>query len=327
MKEHREHREVAESARCGAKSGLSCLSVHMEHQDRSVDELIAEIAGRSHGVVTRKSLLGKGVSRQHIRRRLERGSLIAVHRGVYRVGHQAPSTEARYLAAVLACGGGALLSGRPAGHLWGLLKGSPPPPEVLAPTERRVDGINTRRARPLHAKDATDRRGIPVTTVPRTLVDLAGVLPEASLARACHEAEVLYRTTPGEVEAVLARLPSSSGAHILRRILHGEVRVSLSRLEEDFLARLCEAHLPLPETNRPAGGRRVDCRWPEYRLTVELDSYRYHGSRHAWEADRRREREAYARRDEFRRYTWADVYEDPRLMLRELRTLLRNAPA
>ena len=89
-----------------------------------------------------------------------------------------------------------------------------------------------------------------------------------------------------------------------------------------FLARLREAGLALPHTNRPAGGRRVDCRWPGQRLTVELDSYRYHHSRHAWEQDRRREREARARGDEFRRYTWRDVFEDPAPMLAELRALV-----
>ena len=78
----------------------------------------------------------------------------------------------------------------------------------------------------------------------------------------------------------------------------------------------------LPLTNRPAGGRRVDCRWPELRLTVELDSYRYHASRHAWEKDHRREREARARGDNFRRYTYGDVFEEPELMMAELRGLL-----
>jgi Transcriptional regulator, AbiEi antitoxin len=298
----------------------------MEQQARRVDEEIARIASRTHGVVTRKSLLGKGVSPQQIRRRLERGSLIAVHRGVYRVGHQAPSTEAHYLGAVLACGDDALLSGRPAAYLWGLLKGSPPPPEVLCRKERHVDGIVTRRARPFRAEDATRCGGIPVTTVPRTLVDLARVLSEAALARACHEAEVRYETAPEQVEVVLNRLPSAPGLRTLRRILHGEVPVSLSRLEERFLALLREVGLPLPETNRAAGGRRVDCRWPAHRLTVELDSYRYHRTRRAWEADRRREREAYARGDDFRRYTWADAVENPRMMLRELRSLLGDSP-
>lgn len=93
-------------------------------------------------------------------------------------------------------------------------------------------------------------------------------------------------------------------------------------LERRFLARLRLARLPRPRTNRPVGGRRVDCRWAKPALTVELDGYRYHGSRHAWERDRRREREAYARGDQFRRYTYGDVFEDPDPMLRELRALL-----
>ena len=70
----------------------------------------------------------------------------------------------------------------------------------------------------------------------------------------------------------------------------------------------------------------MDCRWPEQRLTVELDSYRYHQSRHAWEQDRRREREARARGDEFRRYTYGDVFERSRSMLTELRDLLPRCP-
>jgi hypothetical protein len=77
--------------------------------------------------------------------------------------------------------------------------------------------------------------------------------------------------------------------------------------------------------NRDAGGRRIDCRWPEHRLTVEIDSYRYHSSRHAWEQDRRREREAYFCGDDFRRYTYDDVFHRPKLMLRELRALLDSA--
>jgi hypothetical protein len=173
-------------------------------------------------------------------------------------------------------------------------------------------------------EDAATWRGIPVTTVPRTLVDLAAVLDEQGLARACHEAEVRHRNVPALVDAVLARQPNAPGAGKLRRILHGEVRVTLSKLEARFLERMREAGLPLPQTNRVAGGRRVDCRWPERLLTVELDSYRYHQSRHAWEQDRRREREAHARGDEFRRYTYGDVFETPGPMLAELRALVRE---
>ena len=174
----------------------------------------------------------------------------------------------------------------------------------------------------MDSRDATTWSRIPATTVARTVVDLAAVLKMDDLARACHEAGVCHHTTPTDVELVLARRPGSPGAAKLRQILRGQVRVTLSKLEARFLARLQMAELTLPQTNRPAGGRRVDCRWPEQRLTVELDSYRYHHSRHAWEQDRRREREARARGDEFRRFTYGDVVEHPKAMLAELRALL-----
>ena len=104
--------------------------------------------------------------------------------------------------------------------------------------------------------------------------------------------------------------------------------MTLSVMEAHFLTLLRESNLALPETNRRAGGRRVDCRWPELRLTVELDSYTYHHSRHAWEQDRRREREAYARGDDFRRYTRDDVFYDPAPMLSELKDAARpSTPA
>jgi hypothetical protein len=133
---------------------------------------------------------------------------------------------------------------------------------------------------------------------------------------------VLYGTTPRKVDEVLSHLPNARGRAKLRRVLHGEIPVTLSRLESRFVKLLREAGLPAPVTNKVAGGRRVDCRWPEQRLTVELDSYRFHNSRHSWEKDRLREREARARGDEFRRYAPTDVFEDPAFMLGELRSLL-----
>jgi very-short-patch-repair endonuclease len=123
---------------------------------------------------------------------------------------------------------------------------------------------------------------------------------------------------------VLARRRNASGAAKLRAVMSGEAGVLLSKLEKGFVALLREDALPLPQTNRPAGSFYVDCRWPEYRLTVELDSYRYHNSRHSWERDRQREREARARGDEFRRYTWGDVFEDSAYMRSELGLLLSN---
>jgi very-short-patch-repair endonuclease len=290
-------------------------------QGRTVERELARIAASAHGVVTHGQLTRAGVTAAEIKSRLRSGALLREHRGVYRVGHRAPSVEARYLAAVLACGEGALLSGPAAAFLFGLLKGPVPAPEVTTRTQRRVRGVRTRRRRATVPLDGTTWRCIPVTTVATTLIDLASVLNSDALARACHEAGVRYRTTPSQIEAVLARRPTSAGAGQLRRVMSGDTRVTLSRLEALFLERLREAGLPLPQTNRRVGGRRVDCRWPERGLTIELDGYRYHHSRHAWEQDRRREREARARGDEFRRYTFGDVFETPELMLGELQAL------
>jgi hypothetical protein len=278
--------------------------------------------------VTRAQLLRAGVTAQVIRDRVRSGALLREHRGVYRVGNRAPSVEARCIAAVLACGEEACLSGRAAAHLLGRLKGQPPaPPEVSTPSKRHVEGVKVRRTR-IDAPDRTIYRGIPITSVPRTLTDLAAQLSLDALARACHEAGVRFNTTPAHVGAVLARRPSNMpGAAKLRRIFEGDAPVTLSALEERFLA-LLQAHaLPRPRTNRPAGSHRVDCRWPERRLTVELDSYRFHHSRHAWEQDRRREREARVRGDDFRRYTWADVFEEPIATVAELGALLSSAAA
>ena len=292
----------------------------MDNESRTVEEILASFARRAHGIVARRELLGSGVSETEIHKRVRKGALIPRYPGVYRVGHVAPSLEASYMAAVKACGEGAVLSGRAAGFLLGLLKGSAPPPEVIAPTERRIKGIKTHRSRTAGKRDVTKVRGIPVTSPAETLVDLAAVLSPEALARACHEAGVRYRTTPRQVEAVLARRPTAPGSKKLRAVMSGDTKVLLGELERVFFNILREEGFPLPQTNRPAGGRRVDCRWPG--LTVELDSYRFHNSRHSWEMDQQREREARARGDEFRRYTWFDVTEGREQMLADLRALL-----
>ena len=285
----------------------------MEHKSITVEREVARIAGRQHGVVTRSQLLNAGVSVGEIRGRVDRGLLLRVHQGVYRVGHDAPSLHATYMAAVLACGPGALLCGLAAAHLFRLVKEPPPEPEVLAPKLRRVPGITTHRTR--RPVRRTTCWGIPTTTIPETLRAISSELAVEDLALAFHEANVRYGTTPDQVD--------TTGRPKLRRAIHGEP-VTLSRLERDFLKRLDAAGLPRPITNRRAGSKRVDCRWPDHALTVELDSYRYHRTRHAWEQDRRRDREARARGDEIHRYTWTDVHEDPGPMMRELGALLRG---
>jgi Transcriptional regulator, AbiEi antitoxin len=201
----------------------------------TVEQVMARIASKAHGVVTRGELLRAGITRRQIQERLRKGALVVEFPGVYRVGHRAPSREARYLAAVRACGAGAVLSGRAAAHLWGLIQCAVPPPEVTTPTERRIKGIATRRARGGEVP-ATIWRGIPVTTVPKTIVDLAATLTPYKLARACHEADVKYGTTPNQVEAVMRH--NTPRAAALTSVLRGDEKVSLSRLERRFITLL-----------------------------------------------------------------------------------------
>jgi very-short-patch-repair endonuclease len=293
----------------------------MRGPGEKADKEIGRQASGAFGLVKRTRLLAARVTKAEIEHRLRSGALLLEYPGIYRVGHRAPSIEASYLAAVWACGEGARLSGGAAAYHWRLISGKPPEPEVIAPNWRRVKGVRTSQ-RKVTAADGTVYRGIPITTVPRTLVDLAADLSLSDLARACHEAGVKYGTTPGQVKKVLKRLPNAKGAANLRAVLDGKVPVSLSALERRFNKLLREAHLPLPITNKRAGSYRVDCRWPDHQLTLELDSYRYHNSRHAWEQDRERERQARKRGDEFRRYSWEDVYKRPEPMLEELRRLL-----
>lgn len=286
------------------------------------DATIAALALRNHGVVTRAALLDAGLTDEHIRHRLAAGCLHREHPGVYRVGHRAPSADASYTAAVLAGGARAALAGSAAAWRFGLLGGPAPRPEIATGVvRRRLEGVVCRRG----ASDPRDRtiwRGLRTVTVARALVEIAAGLDADALARACHEAGVRFGTTPGHVADALSRWPAAPGARRLRAVMGGETKVTLSRLERGFIALLRREGLPLPVTNRPASARRVDCRWPELRLTVELDSYTFHNSRRSWERDRRREREAYARGDDLRRYTWSDVMEEPAAMLRELRVLL-----
>ncbi len=229
------------------------------------------------------------------------------------------------MAAVLACGAGSLLRGNAAGHLERLLKRAPTCPEVLTTTERRIPGIRTTRARAgIDPREATIVRGIPVTSVPRTLVDLAAgpllIRPRQGLPRG--RLSPPHHAGPGSgghrAPPQHPRRQQGSG-----RILTGDEPVSLSRLEARFLSLLlAQNNLPLPITNKPAGGKRVDCRWPEHRLTVELDSYAFHNSRHSWEADRRRRAPGLRpRRRLSPLHLGRRLRGRPRQMLRELRAL------
>lgn len=275
------------------------------------------IAGRQHGRVSRRQLLDAGVDHRQIDRWVATRRLLPVHRGVYAVGHRAPSALGDYMAAVLAAGRGAVLSHRSAAWVLGLTAGTSPPPEVTVPTtaDRGRPGIVIHRVKRLHALDRALLGRLPITPVPRILVDLAPAAGEEELIRLCHQAWVRHRVSAPEVEACATRSARKPGLAKLRSALGADV--TLSELESAFVALLARNGLPLPRTNIDHHGDKVDCHWPERGLTVELVSYRYHGTRRAFEQDVARRR-----RSRHLAFSYGDVTERGRSTTAELRPLL-----
>lgn len=280
--------------------------------------IAAAIAGRQHGRVTRAQLLANGIDGKRVERWLADGRLRRVHLGVYAVGHLAPSMHGDYIAAVLAGGEGSKLSHAAGAHVFKLTRAKRrPPPEIVVPTlhHRRRPGIVIHRVARLHPHDITICEGIPITSVPRVLLDLAPRLAPAELTRACHEAWVHHRTTPAHVAACIARNPHKPGAAKLRRALGSDV--TLSELEDAFLELVAGHALPRPRTNIDRHGDKVDCYWPEHDLTVELQSYRFHATRSAFDRDTARRR-----RSHHVAFTYGDVTETGVATVAELRALL-----
>src|SRR5262245_2705951 len=170
-----------------------------------MDREVARLAARQHGVVSRAQLLDAGLDRHAIVHRLDRGRLHVVHRGVYAVGYPVLKPEGRWMAAVLATGG--VASHRAAGAIWEVLTSERI--EVTAATYKQRPGIRVHRSR-LPQDEITVERGIPVTTVPRTLLDLAAVLARRHLARAVNEVEIRRVADPQSVWGLIDRYPNDA---------------------------------------------------------------------------------------------------------------------
>jgi very-short-patch-repair endonuclease len=255
--------------------------------------VVQALAGRQHGIVKGKQVREAGLTRQGIRRRVEAGWLVPQHHGVYAVGHAALTSKSHLIAAVYACGEDALASHRAAGKLWGILRGSQPI-EVTGPRSRVPGkGFVLHRSRLIHPEDRALIDNIPVTSLARTLVDLADVLPEDRLADAVHEAEIRGLFDLGKVERVLARLPGRKGRHKLRRVLaaYRDVQPFTRSRGERIVLELCEQHgLPTPRTNTWIGSYEVDFFWPEANLALEFDGAAVHRTTKAFYEDRKRDR-------------------------------------
>lgn len=283
-------------------------------------DIAVEIAGRQHGVVSRSQLREAGLSRRVIDGLRASRYLRVLHRGVYRVG-AVVGPAAREFAAVLACGADALVSHWSAGSLWRLPVEAPPnePVHVLVPWGRaRVrPGIRAHRGRDLRPGDATTRDGVPVTTAPRTILDLAAELTTRELERVVARAERDRVVERGDLTAMLATHPRHPGRRALALVIgSGEpVPYVRSEAEQRLLAILGDTRLPAPRVNARVHGFEVDFYWPSERLIVEVDGFEYHGSRAAFRRDRRRDTALTNAGFRVVRLTWEDLTETPKAVL------------
>jgi hypothetical protein len=311
-----------------SQSGV-CRALRGKAGAEFCDSLIAALAERQHGVVSRRQLVEHGVNRYAVDRRIERRLLQAVHRGVFAVGHRSLTAEGRWMAAVLAGGPGAVLSHRTAATLLGILRS--PYLELTTPTQRYRSGINIHSSL-LAVDEVTTERCIPVTTVPRTLLDLATVLRPTQLERAINEAEVQRLSDPLSLLDLLKRYPGRPGTPAIRAILDklsSGARITRSELEDRFLAFVAEAGLPPPEVNAwlfvRATWIECDCVWRPQRLVVELDGHAVHGTGAAFEADRARDRALQAEGWRVIRITWHQLQYNAQPLANDLRVVLSRA--
>jgi very-short-patch-repair endonuclease len=304
---------------------------HLDHRigaylaSTTADQRITDLAEHQHGPVARRQLIALGIGRRQIERRIAEGRLHVLHRGIYAVGHRVLTRRGWWMAAVLAAGPGAVLSHRSAAALWGLRDWTGRH-EVTAAGRRRAHGVLVHVSEVPH-DELTSREKIPVTSLHRTMLDLAAVLTPGQLARAADRAETLGLTDPLPLDALLSRHRGRPGIAALRA-LRPAYRPTRSELEERFVSYL-ECHgLPLPQTNVPlrVDGETVhaDCLWTHAQLVVELDSRAWHDASTAFEEDRRRDRRlAAALGLRTVRVTWRQLGDDE--VARDLRTLLAAA--
>ncbi len=288
---------------------------------------IALLAGRQWGVVSRPQLLASGLGSGAVEHALATGRLRRLHRGVYVVGGGALCLEARWMAAVLACGPSAALSHRDAAALSELLR--PPRRKLIDVTtahgsRARRPGIDLHRTRHLPASSVTVVRGIATTTVDRTLLDLAEVAPARHLRRAVDEADRRGRLDRRELARLITRANGRHGLAGLRAILDrsGPPALTRSDLEERFLSLVGAVGLPPPLVNSKLHGLEVDFAWPDRRLVIEVDSYEFHRTRRRFETDRARDRRLTVAGHRVVRITEEALEHEPHAVEADLRLLL-----
>jgi hypothetical protein len=291
-------------------------------------DALSELAERQHGVVSIRQLTGPlGYSRNAVSRAARSGRLHLLHRGVYAVGHTRISVHGKCLAAVLACGRGALLTHYSAGWLWGIAKVNPEPFHVTTSVWRTPrPPLHLHQSLALASEDRALREGIPVTALPRTLLDLAAKVRFDWLERMVERSEELELFDLRSMEDLLKRTVGHPGHGRLRKAidLYQPTSFTRSGLERRFLELCLEAGLPQPRMNYVEEGFELDAYWPEYRFAVELDVFETHGTRAAFERDRKRQEDLLLAGIQMTRVTAPRLQQEPAEVIARVARLLER---
>jgi very-short-patch-repair endonuclease len=317
--------ELAENGQIPARMSPESRLIARNRSDRA----LAEHARPQHGVLTIGQLAALGLSPRATRDRAAAGRLLRLHTGVYATG--AVTDYGRWMAAVLACGAGAVLSHRSAAALWGFADPSWRT-DLMVPGRagRTRPGIDVHRANGLDQQSVTRHEGIPCTDPARTLLDFAAVAERRELERVVDRAETLRRFDLKALRSLLERNPRHRGARKLTAILaaYGPSKVTRSEAEERMLELIVAAALPRPRVNAWIAlddntGYEADFLWADLRLVVEVDSRAYHARRRAFDHDRQRDRRLALAGYETRRYAVAELGSHPERVIAELHAFLK----
>ena len=290
-------RELARELR---SAGLDPALVH-------ADQLISLLAATQDGIVVWEQLMALRIGRGQIARRVQRGTLLPLHVGVYLWGAPEPTFAGRVRAAVLASGTGAAASHAASAASFGLRPEPTGPIDVTAVGRQpRGRGIRGHQATAPHQDDVVELSGVLVTSPARALLEIAGELSPLRLADAVELAQVKRLVTKRELEAATARSPRRAGAGVLRE-LAADQAFTRSRAERKVVALVRAAGLPEPIFNALVDGWELDALWERERVVLEFDSYTFHATRAAFERDRRKSADLTRKRYVVLRTTWTEL--------------------
>jgi very-short-patch-repair endonuclease len=289
------------------------------------EAVVARIARSQQGIVSASQLAAAGFGPNAIARRVAGGWLVRRHAGVYQLGvHGGPFGDE--MAAFMACGPGSVLGHWASMAVFEVRGRDGRPVDVLVPRDfaGQLDGVRRHVTRWLAPGDVVERHGMPVTVPARTLLDLAATISQRELERLVEDTQVRRLTSVGELQAMVERGAGRRGVRKLRAIVEelDEPLFTRSEAERLLLATVRAANLPLPRTNVRVAGLEVDAVWPEQRLVIEVDGFAVHGTRVAFERDRRRDARLLLAGYRVIRLTWRQLTRERSSVIVLLRSAL-----